>query len=228
MATQLLKVRALVAVLCCASLLPVACGDDDDNGNPTPGTGGTGAKGGSAGKSSSSGGTGGSTSDSGGAPEGGSGDTTNTTGGTGGSAKGGSSGSAGQGTGGSKGGKGGGSSGGKGGSTGGTGETGNEGGSGDVGGAGAGNVSGSGGGCTADNLTTITVGTGSDAIDVPCYDQCTPVQTDDSLEFLNRCSDGSQTAGGVASDVTPWTIVLPKLGAGCKRVGPGCALPDLP
>jgi hypothetical protein len=220
MATRYLRLQSLAALIGCASLLHVACGGDDDNAAPTGGTGGTGAKGGSAGKggTGAKGGKGGSSGTAG--AEGGAGPSTggsSATGGTGGStgATGGKGGSS------AAGGKGGstGATGGKGGTTATGGTTGNEGGTGDIGGAGNGSGA-TGGGCQESDLTTLS--------GVSCYGDCTPVTTPDSLQFLNRCSDGTQTVGGLPSSSTPWTVTLSALGAGCKRVGPGCTLPDLP
>jgi hypothetical protein len=52
-----------------------------------------------------------------------------------------------------------------------------------------------------------------------CYDNCTPQTTDNSEQFLNHCTN---------ADCTPWNTVLSQLGAGCKKLGTGCTLPDLP
>jgi len=212
MATQYLKLRAVAALIAAGALLPVACaGDDDTTGNQTPSTGGTGAKGGAAGKggSSAKGGTSGDAGDNG-------------SGGTGNSANGGSAGKGGSsGRGGSS------NVGGSGNVSGdGSGDTGNEGGT-SPGTGGTDNIGGDGGdgnppppeGCTEADLTND---------DPPCYESCDAKQTDDSLEFLNHCADGSQTLAGVEADCTPWTGALSALGDGCTHAGGDCVLPALP
>jgi hypothetical protein len=199
MATKYLKLRAVAALLACGSLLPVACNGDDDS-NPTPSTGGTGAKGGTGG-TGAKGGKGGSSGSSGEAGETGTGGSTGGTGATGGSS--GSSGKGGKGGSGAQGGKGG------------TGGSGNTGGENIGGGAGEEPV---GPGCLESDFSSSN----------QCYEDCTPVPTDDSEQFLNRCSDGSQTLGGVPADCTPWSGTLNALGEGCTKLGPGCVLPDLP
>ena len=217
MATRQFNLRALAVLLGCASLLPMACSGDDDSGNPTPPShGGKGGSGATAGKGGSGGkGGGAGVGEEGGATTGGS----STTGGKGGSsATGGKVGS------GAKGGSGG---------TGAEAGTTAEGGSGNIGGseAGSGGTSGTGPqlhDCTEDDKATFNCGTSAHPINIECYADCNPTQTDDSTQFLNRCPDGAGTLGGVKSACSPWTVTLTKLGAGCKALGDGCTLPALP
>ena len=216
MATRQFKLRGLAVVIGCASLLPIACSGDDDSGNPTPpGSGGTGAKGGTGGSAAKGGSSGNAGSPEGGATTGG----TDASGGTGGThASGGKGGS------GAKGGSGG---------TGAEAGTNAEGGGGNIGGAEAGSGGTSGTGpqqhdCTDDDLSTFNCGTTAHPVNIECYADCNPTQTDDAAQFLNRCPDGSGTLGGVKSACSPWTATLTKLGAGCKALGTGCTLPALP
>lgn len=214
MATKYLKLRAVVVLIGCGALLPVACGGDDDS-NPTPSTGGTGANGGSGNKggSSNKGGTAGDagtgdTGTGGTANKGGSGNKGGSS--TGGSSTGGSSNpEAGTGAAPEAGTNGNGVGGSTGGSTGGTNNV-------QAGNGGEGNQP-EPTGCTAADLT------GDD-----CFANCDPKQTDDSLEFLNYCHDGKNVLGGVAAECQPWDTVLAALGPGCKKLGSGCELPPLP
>jgi hypothetical protein len=215
MATRQFNLTTLSVVLGCALLLPVACGSDDDSGNPTPpGTGGSGAKGGGGGKGGNGGkGGGAGVGEEGGATTGG----TTSNGGKGGSSA----------TGGKGGSSKGGSSNGTGGNAGMAGEAGTAGGH-EMGTGGTGGSGPAGHDCTDADEVTYNCSSAAHPVNIKCYSKCNPTKTDDSEFFLNMCPDEPVTFGGVTAACQPWTTELTKLGAGCTAESTDCPLPPLP